>query len=133
MRAGKKSQSQLRRIIAGREKKGEGKGEFAGHNSQRRRELAQGFIEVICLREDANDEHDSENVGRWVRKLILAVRRKGELQSEPKGLYGHDGDGAHDGADGYVHQWIAFAVAGRNSVYHDDQEDRDDGTVCQEA
>jgi hypothetical protein len=95
--------------------------------------LTQGFIEVIGLRENANDEHNSEDVGGRVRKLVLAVRRKGELQGEPKGLNGHDGDGAHDRAYGYVHQWIAFAVAGRNSVYHDDQEDRDDGTVCQEA
>lgn len=54
-------------------------------------ELAQRFVEVIHLRQDADRGEDHENVSRWVSELVVPGKRK--LQRNAEGLYGHDRDG----------------------------------------
>lgn len=50
---------------------------------------------------------------------------KCELQSNAKGLDGHDRDGADSRADGEVDQGVSLAIDGGNSVYHEDGKSHD--------
>lgn len=93
--------------------------------------LTQRLIEVIHLREDTDNHHNSEDVGGGVAELVAPA--EGEFESDAEALDGHDGDAAHRAADGDVDHGVEFAVARGDAVDHDDGEDGDDGAVGEEA
>ena len=62
--------------------------------------LAQGFVEVVHLGQDADCGQNHEDISRWVAELIAPGKRK--LQRNAKRLDRHDGDGADGRANGQV-------------------------------
>jgi len=95
------------------------------------RELAESFVEVVHLREDAAYNHDDENVGRRVSELV--VSSKSHLECNTEGLDEHDRDGAGRGADGEVDQRVLATMLGSDLVDHEDREDGDEEAVNEEA
>lgn len=93
--------------------------------------MAEGFVEVVHLSEDASDNHNDENIGRWVCELVLAI--EGHLQGGTESFDGHDGNGAGGRADGEVDEGVLAAVLGGDLVDHEDGEDGDEGAVEEEA
>ena len=53
------------------------------------------------MREDADDDHNGEDVGAGVGELVVAG--EGKLDSDAEGLDSHDGYRADSGADGEVY------------------------------
>lgn len=95
------------------------------------RERSESLVEVIHLRQDADCCENHEDVGRRVRELVVASEC--ELESNAKGLDGHDRDGADGGADGQVDQGVSLAVDGGNSVDHEDGKSHDSKGIQQET
>ena len=94
-------------------------------------ELAEGFVEVVHLRENAAYDHDDEDVCRGVCELV--VPGECHLQRNTEGLDEHDRDRTGRGADGEVDQRVLAAVLGRDLVDHEDREDGDEEAVNQKA
>jgi hypothetical protein len=95
------------------------------------RELTQGLVEVVHLREDTAYNHDNEDVSRRMRELV--VTRKSHLERESECLDEHDRHRASRRADGKVDQRVLATVLRRNLVDHEDGKDRDEKAVEQEA
>lgn len=95
------------------------------------RERGEGLVKVVHLRQNADCRENHKDVGRRVRELVVAS--KCELQSNAKGLDGHDRDGADGGADGEVDQGVSLAVHGGNSVDHENGKSHDSKGVQKET
>lgn len=54
------------------------------------RELAEGLVEVVHLRQNADSGDNHKDIGRRMAELVVA--RKGQLQRNAKGLDSHDRD-----------------------------------------
>lgn len=94
-------------------------------------ELAQSFVEVVHLGQDADGGDNHKDIGGRVGELVVAG--EGELESDAERLDGHDGNGADEGADAQVDQGIALAVDGGELVDGDDGVDGDGKGVNEEA
>ena len=94
-------------------------------------ELAESLVEVVHLGQNAADDHDDEDVGRRVRKLVLSSER--HLERDSKGLDEHDGHGSGGGADGEVDKRVLAPVLGGDLVDHEDGEDGNECAVEEEA
>lgn len=75
-----------------------------------RAELAECFVKIVHLRQDADRDHDHEDVSAGVDKLVLAS--EGEFYGNAEGFDGHYADGADGRADGEVDERVLFAVGG---------------------
>lgn len=64
-------------------------------------------------------------------KTELIVPAEGELDGEPEAFEKHDGDGAHQGSDGDVHERRFAPVGGRDEGAHHYGEN-DDGEAVEE-
>lgn len=93
-------------------------------------ELVEGLIEVVHLREDADNHHADEYVGGHVGELVIAG--KGQLEGNTKGLDGHDGDGTHTQTDGDVDHGVRVAVLGHDLVDGEQRVDSDQEGVEEE-
>lgn len=51
-------------------------------------ELAKSLVEIVHLRQNADDYYDDENIGRRMRELVLSIKR--HLQGDTKGFDRHD-------------------------------------------
>lgn len=93
--------------------------------------LVEGLVEIVHLREDADDDDDGKDVGARVCQLIVAG--KGELEGDAEALDAHDGDGSDSATDRDVDERIPLAVSRGDLVDHGDREYGDGETVDEEA
>ena len=89
--------------------------------------MAQGLVDVIHLREGANESDDHEDVCGRVGELVVAAN--GKLQRDAEGLHCHHGDRTNGGTDAKIDERILLPIYGRDLVYHDKCEDGDSGNV----
>jgi hypothetical protein len=94
-------------------------------------ELAQSLVKVVHLRKNAAYYQDDEDVGRWMRELVISCKR--HLQGDPEGLDEHDRNRSGSRADGEVDKWVLASVLGRNLVDHEDGEYCNESTVEEKA
>jgi hypothetical protein len=94
-------------------------------------ELAQGFVEVVHLRENAAHHQDNKDVCRRVCELV--VPRKRHLERDTERFDEHDRYRAGGGANGEVDERVLATVLGRNLVDHEDAEDDAEGAVEEKA
>ena len=71
-------------------------------------ELAEGFVEVVHLSQNAAYNHNDKNVGRRMAELVVAC--KCHFQGCSKCLDCHDGHGAGGRADGEINERVFAAV-----------------------
>lgn len=83
-------------------------------------ELAESFVEIIHLREDAANCDDYKNVCGGVGKLV--VSRESHLKRNTESLDGHNGYRTGGRANGEVDERVLSAVLGRNVVDHEDRK-----------
>jgi hypothetical protein len=93
--------------------------------------LRKCFIEVIHLREDADDHHNHEHVSRVISKLV--VSSKSEFERNTECLDRHDGYAAHGAADRNVDEWVLATVLWRDFVNHNDGEYDDEEAIEHES
>lgn len=94
-------------------------------------ELAQSLVEVVHLRQNADDRDKDEDVCAGMGELV--VTSKCQLDGDTDTLDGHDGDGTDGAADGNVNQRVLASVARAYAVDHDSREDDDQNHVEKEA
>jgi len=94
-------------------------------------ELAESFIEVVHLGQNADSHDNQKYVGRRMRELILSGKR--QLDSNSESLDGHDRNGAHSAADGQIYKGILLSIFGGDFVDHNNGENADDSAVEEEA
>ena len=86
------------------------------------RKGVEGLVEIVELDNDAENHHNSKDVGARVRELIFTAKR--ELDGDAKTFYRHDRHGTRYGTDGDVDHGIFLAMFGYNMVDHDEAEDK---------
>lgn len=80
-------------------------------------ELAECFVKIVHLGQNADAGDDHEHIGRGVGKLIVAG--KGQLEGNAECFDGHDRNRSHEGADAEVDEWVLLSIDGRYLVDHE--------------
>jgi hypothetical protein len=93
--------------------------------------LTQGLVEVVHLRQNADDCDEDKDVGARMGELV--VTGKGQLDGNTDTLDGHDGDGADGAADGNIDQRVLASITRAHAVDHDSREDDDQQHIEEEA
>jgi hypothetical protein len=93
--------------------------------------LAESFVKIVHLRENAANCDYYEDVSGWMGKLI--VSSESHLERNTKSLDSHNGDGASCRANGEVYERILFAMLGRNVVDHEDRKGSHKNAIYEEA
>lgn len=93
--------------------------------------MTQGLVEVVHLRQNADDCDENKDVGAGVGELV--VTGKGQLDGNTDTLDGHDGDGADGAADGNIDQRVLASITRAHAVDHDSREDDDQQHIEEEA
>lgn len=81
------------------------------------RELAECFVEVVHLRQDADGGDDHKDIGRRMGELVVA--RECQLQRNAKGLDSHDRYRTHGGANTKIDKGVFLAVDRSDPVDHE--------------
>ena len=91
------------------------------------RELTERLVEVVHLCQNADSHDNQENISAWMRKLIIAAER--QLHSNAKCLDRHDRHASHRRTNTQEDHGILLAILRRNTVDHDQGEDRDEHAI----
>lgn len=94
-------------------------------------ELTQSLVEVVHLRQDADNCDEDKDVGAGVGKLVVAG--KGQLDGDADTLDSHDGDRSDSAADGDIDQRVLASITRGHAVDHDGREDNDQQHIEEEA
>lgn len=92
--------------------------------------LAERFVEVVHLCQDANRYDDQEDVSRGVFELVVASQC--EFKRNAERFDRHDRYRADCRANRKVYEWVLLAMQRRHSVDHDSREYAHDDAVKQE-
>lgn len=80
------------------------------------RELAQSLVEIVHLRQDADDCYYDKDVGRRMSELVIPPQA--QLKGNSKCLDRHDRDRSDCRTYGYIDEGILLSIYRRNLVYH---------------
>lgn len=94
-------------------------------------ELTQGLVEVVHLRQDADNRDENKDVGAGMSELVVAS--KSQLDGNANTLDGHDGDGSDGAADGNIDERVLASITRAYAIDHDGREDNDQQHIEEEA